>query len=125
MTTLSRLRSAVVPWILVVLLAVVVLLPICDLHFDCGCRWPGLGGASQCDIHTAGPPDCPWCKHPWIAYGTMAASAGLGLIAVLVIPARTHWAVAASIGMATAVLGELAAGIVTSLWLGLPALAGL
>lgn len=40
----------------------VAYMPICDAVFDCGCTWPWLGGVQRCDIHVAGPPDCPLCK---------------------------------------------------------------
>lgn len=34
---------------------------ICDWIFDCGCTWILAGGDAHCDVHTAGPPDCPVC----------------------------------------------------------------
>jgi hypothetical protein len=40
----------------------VVYMPVCDLVFDCGCTWPWLGGVQHCNIHVAGPPDCPLCN---------------------------------------------------------------
>jgi hypothetical protein len=40
----------------------VVYMPVCDMVFDCGCTWPWLGGVQHCNIHVAGPPDCPLCK---------------------------------------------------------------
>jgi hypothetical protein len=40
----------------------VVYMPVCNLVFDCGCTWPWLGGVQHCNIHVAGPPDCPLCK---------------------------------------------------------------
>jgi hypothetical protein len=39
--------------------------PRCDAIFDCGCTWPLLGADAHCDIHHAGPPDCPVCTHAW------------------------------------------------------------
>ena len=50
-----------------IVLASVTAYPLCDLVFDCGCTWPLLGADAHCDIHTAGPPDCPVCTHPPIA----------------------------------------------------------
>jgi hypothetical protein len=41
--------------------------PMCDAVFDCGCTWPLLGTDAHCDIHHAGPPDCPVCAHPPVA----------------------------------------------------------
>jgi hypothetical protein len=49
-------------------------LPLCDLLFDCGCRWFFLGGAQHCNIHHPGPPDCPVC-----ASLIVGAAFGLGL----------------------------------------------
>jgi hypothetical protein len=37
--------------------------PVCDLVFDCGCRWVFAGGADHCDIRVPGPPDCPPCAN--------------------------------------------------------------
>src|SRR5262245_66490333 len=45
-------------------LAAVVGLPVCNAIFDCGCTWPLLGADAHCDVHHAGPPDCPVCAHP-------------------------------------------------------------
>jgi hypothetical protein len=45
-------------------LAALVGYPLCDLIFDCGCTWPMLGADAHCDIHHAGPPDCPVCTYP-------------------------------------------------------------
>ena len=58
-------------------LAALVGLPVCNAIFDCGCTWPLLGADAHCDIHHAGPPDCPVCAHPPVAavfsVGLMAA----------------------------------------------------
>ena len=56
-TTESKLRARAIPAILTVALGAFAFLPICDLHFDCGCTWPGAGSDSHCDIHTSGLPD--------------------------------------------------------------------
>ena len=40
-----------------------VYLDLCDWIFDCGCRAMWAGGASACNIQTAGHPDCPWCSY--------------------------------------------------------------
>ena len=60
----------------------VVYMPVCDLVFDCGCTWPWLGGVQHCNIHTAGPPDCPLCKGgaPVQARGFAAIFAPLFLV---------------------------------------------
>lgn len=45
----------------------------CDLVFDCGCSWFFAGGTHTCDIHVAGPPDCPVCTS--VAAGTAFSAA--------------------------------------------------
>ena len=42
-------------------------LPLCNAIFDCGCSWIFAGADAHCDIHRAGPPDCPVCAN-WL-YG--------------------------------------------------------
>ena len=49
---------------------------ICDLVFDCGCTWVFAGADAACDVHQAGPPDCPPCSN--LAIG---AASALGLFA--------------------------------------------
>lgn len=56
-----------------VALAAVTGYPLCDLVFDCGCTWPLLGADAHCDVHRAGPPDCPVCTRPLVAAAFSAA----------------------------------------------------
>ena len=56
-------------WLLGLMLGGLSFLTLCDLSFDCGCVAPGMGDWQHCDIQTAGPPDCPWCKTPTISAG--------------------------------------------------------
>ena len=125
LTLKSRLLSRAIPGILTLLLGAFAFLPICDLHFDCGCTWPGVGGVSHCDIHQSGPPDCPWCDHAWTGYAAFGISAALALAASWVLPRSTRWPVATIAGLAAYLFGMLAAGLVTSWWLELPLLGGL
>ena len=120
-----RNKRALAGWILGGLAAGALILPICDLHFDCGCRLPGLGGYSGCDIHTAGPPDCPWCAQPagWIAVTLL--SYGLGLLAAWAAAVRWPLLAVALSSFAGTVATTVAAGLITSLLLGRPLLAGL
>jgi hypothetical protein len=113
------------PWLAAVALGAFAFLPICDLHFDCGCGFPGFGGHSHCDILTAGSPDCPWCDHTWLGYAAMAFSAALGLAAVLVLPRRAPWTLALIAALAGVFGAQMIAGVATSLWLGRPLLAGM
>jgi hypothetical protein len=46
-------------------LTAVIGLPLCNSIFDCGCTWIFAGADAHCDIHRAGPPDCPLCAN-WL-----------------------------------------------------------
>jgi hypothetical protein len=62
----------------VVVIAVAVAHPLCDLFFRCGCGWLG---PSHCNIHHAAGPHCPWCVEVWrfVAVGVLwLAGAWLG-----------------------------------------------
>lgn len=61
-------RRRVVAGGIALLLAGVVLLPLCDLVFDCGCTWFFLGGEAHCNMHAPQPPHCPLCTGSWL-YG--------------------------------------------------------
>jgi hypothetical protein len=62
-----RLRRLVLPGLVALALASATAYPLCDLVFDCGCTWPLLGADAHCDVHRAGPPDCPVCTRPAVA----------------------------------------------------------
>lgn len=119
----EALRVRLLPALLVLLLGGFAFMPVCDLSFDCGCTWPGAGSMAHCDILTAGPPDCPWCAYPWSGYGTMALSTGAAFVAIA--RTRRHWAVSTLVGLTVFFATAMLAGVVTSLWLGRPPLAGL
>ena len=55
-------KTVLVAAALAVVVTSVIYMPVCNLVFDCGCTWPWLGGVQHCNIHVAGPPDCPLCK---------------------------------------------------------------
>ncbi|MCG8607325.1 hypothetical protein MJD09_20375 [bacterium] len=44
----------------------VMLLPLCDAIYKCGCTFPWSGAADYCNVRKAGVPHCPWCerRHP-------------------------------------------------------------
>jgi hypothetical protein len=46
----------------VVVIAIAVAHPLCDLFFHCGCGWLG---PTHCNIHHAAGPHCPWCVEVW------------------------------------------------------------
>ena len=121
----SRWRRALGSWLLGGVLAGFAVLPICDLHFDCGCDWPGLGGYAHCDIHTAGPPDCPWCDRWLVGLIGMGSGYVIGLAVAVGLPLRLHFALNALVVVFAILAGLLLSGMATSLALGLPLLAGL
>ena len=60
-------------------------LDFCHLLFDCGCVSLWAGAAAFCNIHTPGPPDCPFCAHSGVAYGALVGTV-LAQGAVLFVP---------------------------------------
>jgi len=55
--------------------------PVCSAVFGCGCSWFFAGAADTCDIHVAGPPDCPVCTQvPAGAAFSAAMLAGWGVL---------------------------------------------
>jgi len=45
-----------------VVIALIILTPLCGVFFQCGCDWPGFGLDMRCNIHQANlTPPCPWC----------------------------------------------------------------
>jgi hypothetical protein len=100
-------------------------MPICDMHFDCGCSWPGPGAYAHCDIHTPGAPDCPWCASNTSLLLAVAVTYGSSLAAALWVAPRAPFAIVVLAGFAGVVVGAVVAGVATSLALGLPVLAGL
>jgi hypothetical protein len=64
------------------------LLSLCDLIFDCGCRPFWAGAASHCDIHVAGPPDCPFCAGG-LRFAVIAACVIFGALAAIVTVSRS------------------------------------
>lgn len=55
------------------LFALIALTPMCGYLFGCGCTWPWMGLARDCNyFNPADPLHCPWCDYK-----------GLGLAAVL------------------------------------------
>lgn len=67
--------------------AAVLFLDLCDLFYDCGCVSLWAGGAAHCNIQTPGPPDCPYCAHPRVAYGALFGTIAVQG-AVLFLPPR-------------------------------------
>ncbi len=90
----------------------------CDLIYDCGCTFEFWGGAAQCNIQDAGPPDCPWCADA--TYGGIAFFVTLGAQALTAfLPGLAGWkrlaATLAASPIAAGVVG-LAIGIWSGYW---------
>ncbi len=54
-----------------VAVAAAFFLNVCHVIYDCGCVSIWNGGAAFCNIQTPGPPDCPFCAQPNVAYGAL------------------------------------------------------
>ncbi len=57
--------------------AAVLFIDVCDTIFACGCHSLWNGAAAACNIHSVGPPHCPWCQHPTagvVAFFAVAAA---------------------------------------------------
>ena len=43
--------------------ASILMPPVCNLLFKCGCSWLWTTAAAHCNVHNPAPPHCPWCSH--------------------------------------------------------------
>src|SRR5215813_14134376 len=48
--------------------ASVLMPPVCNLIFKCGCSWLWTSAAAHCNVHNLLPPHCPWCSHGALGY---------------------------------------------------------
>src|SRR6185503_11574595 len=48
--------------------ASVLMPPVCNLLFKCGCSWLWTTAAAHCNIHNSALPHCPWCSHGAVGY---------------------------------------------------------
>ena len=46
----------------------VLMPPVCNLLFSCGCSWLWTSAAAHCNVHNPAPPHCPWCSHGALGY---------------------------------------------------------
>ena len=118
---MSRRGKVLAAWLFGGFVAAFAILPLCDIHFDCGC----LQGVDHCDIREAGPPDCPWCDRPAIFVVSALFSYGLALVGAFRLPERTPLTLVAVTSLVLVLVGILLAGIATSLVIGRPVLGGL
>ena len=65
-----------------VVIALIILTPLCGLFFQCGCDWPGFGLDMRCNIHQANlKSPCPWCTS--LARGLL--SVGVAMVVAVVV----------------------------------------
>lgn len=78
-------RARTLLFVVVAALSLVLLVDLCDLIYDCGCRSLWEGAARACNIHQPGKPDCPWCSTGiWglvVPAGAIVAAQALALLA--------------------------------------------
>jgi len=117
----SRIRHTLGGWLIGGLLASFTILPICDLSFDCGC----MQGYSNCDVHLAGMPDCPWCMSKAPITLSLAFSYGAGLLAAWMAARRLPFVWVPVVSGIVVVVGTLLAGVATAWFTGRPVLPGL
>ena len=100
-------------WALLIVAAVIAatVLSVCDLLFDCGCRPPWAGAASHCNIHVAGPPDCPLCAGD-VRFPVVAALMVFGAAAAIVAASR-RWRASFPVLLGAGVLGYLVVAVAT------------
>jgi hypothetical protein len=48
--------------------ASVLMPPVCNLLFKCGCSWLWTTASAHCNVHNSAPPHCPWCSHGALGY---------------------------------------------------------
>src|SRR5947208_3301907 len=48
--------------------ASVLMPPVCNLLFKCGCSWLWTTAAAHCNVHNSALPHCPWCSHGAVGY---------------------------------------------------------
>lgn len=116
----TRLWRTLYGWLIGGALAAFTILPICDLSFNCGC----MQGYSNCDVHMAGMPDCPWCMSRTPIALSLAFSYGVGLLAAWFAARSLPPAWVPVVSGVVVVIGTLVAGVATALLSGRPILAG-
>ena len=114
---LRRLAGRVLVFGSVAAVAALFFINVCHLIYDCGCVSLWNGGAAFCNIQTAGPPDCPFCAQPDVAYGALY---GTFLVQAVVVFAPGSWGAGsrALLGLAAFPLVVTAVGVVVGLQAG-------
>ncbi|MXW37177.1 MAG: hypothetical protein F4Z65_02765 [Acidobacteria bacterium] len=92
-------------------------LNFCHLIYDCGCMSLWNGATQFCNIETAGPPDCPFCAQPNVAYGALFGTFVVQGVVVFA-PGALGLGVRALLGLAAFPLVVGATGVVLGLLTG-------
>ncbi|ORU90576.1 MAG: hypothetical protein A6F71_06325 [Cycloclasticus sp. symbiont of Poecilosclerida sp. M] len=78
-----------------VLVALVLITPLCGLMFDCGCTWPWAGLESHCNIHNPQVVhQCPWCVSTFAGAASVGLAIALGFLASIVKNRSNHTSLA-------------------------------
>ena len=95
--------------------ASVLMPPVCNLVFKCGCSWLWTTAAAHCNIHNAAPPHCPWCSHGASGYYLPYAGFILGqfLVGAFVLRVTGHLALAVLMTVAAILPVGYLMGLVT------------
>lgn len=66
---------------LTLIVALIILTPLCGWLFSCGCTWPWLGLDAGCNYYQAhAVHKCPWCVSKLAGWGSVGLSLGAGVI---------------------------------------------
>lgn len=61
--------------LITVLIALIVITPLCGFLFNCGCTWPWEGLADDCNYFDQDAEEnCPWCASNWAGAMSVGAS---------------------------------------------------
>ncbi len=77
---------------LTVIIAMLVVTPVCGWLFDCGCSWPWAGLDSGCNYHNEQAPEkCPWCESLFAGIASLGLSIAAGFWVALRLPGGAHF----------------------------------
>lgn len=48
--------------LITLVIALIILAPLCGWLFQCGCTWPWAGLDKNCNVHLNQQHQCPWCS---------------------------------------------------------------
>lgn len=72
---------------LTVVIAMLVVTPVCGWLFHCGCSWPWAGLDDGCNYHAVQALEkCPWCASLFAGFASVGLSIAAGFWAALRLP---------------------------------------